>query len=93
MVTDDDGHVVELVEKAKEPPSSLVTTGVYALPRSTFDACREITPSDRGEYELVDAVDRLRRQGATVRAVEFDGWRVNVNTVSDLETTEQKLPD
>ncbi|TYT62005.1 nucleotidyltransferase family protein [Natrialba swarupiae] len=91
VVTDDDGTVVRIEEKPDEPDSSLVTTGVYTLPESTFRHCSAISPSDRGEYELADAINRLRRQGAVIRAIELDEWRVNVNTPADLETATREL--
>ncbi|RQG93042.1 sugar nucleotidyltransferase [Natrarchaeobius halalkaliphilus] len=91
VVTDESGTVTELVEKPDEPPSTLVTTGVYALPESIFEHCRAIAPSDRGEYELPDAIARLREHGGVVETVELEGWRVNVNTEADLSEAERKL--
>ena len=83
--TADDGTVHEIVEKPDEPPTTRITTGVYALPDSIFDHCRAISPSDRGEYELADALERLRNYGGRIETVELEGWRVNVNTERDLE--------
>ena len=91
VTTDEDGVVTGLVEKPDDPPSTLITTGVYTLPPSIFEACRKITPSDRGEYELADAIDRFCERGGTVAAVEFDGWRVNVNTPEDLAEATRML--
>ena len=91
VTTDDRGTVTGLVEKPDDPPSTLVTTGVYLLPRSIFEDCRAIAPSDREEYELVDAIDRLRRRGGTIQTVTLDGWRCNVNTPNDVEEATRKL--
>ena len=93
VTTDRDGRVTGLVEKPADPPSTLATTGVYALPPSIFEHVRSVQPSARGEIELVDAIDRLRRDGATIGTVELDGWRINVNTRADLEAARRTLAD
>ena len=94
VVTVEDGRVTEVVEKPDEPPSTLVTTGCYVLPAEIFDALRLCRPSDRGEYELTDAIDVYVRAdaidvyvraGAIVDTVELDVERVNVNTPEDVE--------
>ena len=89
--TTDDGTVTDITEKPDDPPSTLVTTGVYVLPESIFAHCRDIPPSDRGEYELVDAITRLRTNGGVIQAVERDGWRVNVNTPADRDRAARKM--
>lgn len=85
VVTVENDYVTDIVEKPENPPSRLVTTGCYVLPESIFDALRLLHPSERGEYELTDAIGVLIRAGARVTAVELDADRVNVNTQADLE--------
>ena len=87
----EDGEVVGIVEKPDDPPSRLANTGCFAFSRRIFEACRAIDPSERGEYELPDAVRWLLRRGGTVETVRFDGWRVNVNTPDDVERAEAQL--
>ncbi|MDY7081932.1 MAG: sugar phosphate nucleotidyltransferase, partial [Halobacteria archaeon] len=78
-------RIVEVVEKPADPPSNLALTGVFAFSTSIFHACHLVQPSERGEYELADAIDLLLKSGRTVDAVELEGWRVNVNTPEDVE--------
>jgi dTDP-glucose pyrophosphorylase len=85
VVTVEDDCVTAIVEKPDDPPSQLVTTGCYVLSDSVFDALDLLYPSERGEYELTDAIGVLIRAGARVTAVELDADRVNVNTEADLE--------
>ncbi|SDJ69867.1 glucose-1-phosphate thymidylyltransferase [Halovenus aranensis] len=85
VVSVTDGQVTGIVEKPDDPPSTLVTTGCYVLPESIFDAIELLRPSDRGEYELPDALGVLIRAGWDVQAVELDVERVNVNTPADIE--------
>jgi glucose-1-phosphate thymidylyltransferase len=86
-----DGAVRSIVEKPDNPPSRLVTTGFAALPSGTVEACRRIEPSDRGEYELPDALTLLIEEGARIETVRLEGWRVNVNTSADVERAETLL--
>ena len=91
VTTDDQGTVTALVEKPDDPPSTQITTGVYLLPHSIFEDCRSISPSDRDEYELIDAIDRLRDRGGVIQTVTLDGWRYNVNTPQDVKAVTAKL--
>ena len=43
--------------------------------------------------EEADAIDRFCERGGTVAAVEFDGWRVNVNTPEDLAEATRMLEE
>jgi glucose-1-phosphate thymidylyltransferase len=89
--TAEDGELVTLVEKPDDPPSTLVQTGFFVFSPTVFHACHLVQPSDRGEYELTDAIDLLLRSGRDIETVELDGWRVNVNTKSDIEAAERRL--
>ena len=93
VTTDDQGRVTGLIEKPDDPPSTLITTGVSLLPQSIFGDCRAISASDRGEYELVDAIDRLRERGGIVRTVTLGGWRYNVNTPRDVGKATAQLEE
>ncbi|MFP9191296.1 sugar phosphate nucleotidyltransferase [Natrialbaceae archaeon A-CW1-1] len=89
----DGDRVTTIVEKPEEPPSKLVTTGCYVLPEAIFDALALAQPSDRGEYELSEAVDLLVQAGFVVEPVEIAGSRVNVNTEEDLERASRLLEE
>jgi glucose-1-phosphate thymidylyltransferase len=85
-----DDRVVDVVERADNPPSNLSVVGFYSLPPSVFDACRSTEPSERAERELGDALSRLA-DTCDVRAITLDGERVNVNNVEDIEKAERML--
>jgi dTDP-glucose pyrophosphorylase len=89
----EDGVPTGVVEKADDPPSTLIPRGVHAFSPRIFDALRRVEPSDRGEYELADAIDVLFEEGARVEIVEMDGWLLNVNTVADVEAASRRLVD
>jgi glucose-1-phosphate thymidylyltransferase len=89
--TDGEGRPVGFVEKPDEPPSTLVNRGFYAFGPAIGEALARIEPSDRGEYELTDAVGWLLDSGYRVELVELEGWCQNVNEPGDRERVSQRL--
>jgi glucose-1-phosphate thymidylyltransferase len=87
------GEPVGVVEKPDDPPSTLVPRGVFVFSERVFEALRRVEPSDRGEYELADTVDRLFGEGGGVELVRLDGWVRNVNTVADVERVKRVEDD
>lgn len=87
-----DGTPTGVVEKPEEPPSRLAVTGCFAFSTRIFEAIEAIEPSERGEYELPDAIEYLAHNGGRVETVHLDGWRVNVNTDDDIARAEDRLP-
>src|SRR5439155_740371 len=51
---DDDGRVVQIIEKPDDPPSSFGVTGIYFYDATVFDVIPTLTPSGRGELEITD---------------------------------------
>lgn len=90
-VTNKYGEIVSVVEKPDDPPSNLVMTGFYTLSDAIFDACRLVQPSDRGEYELSDAIGLLMESGRTIDAVRLNGWRIDIGYPEDRDAAEQRL--
>ena len=91
--TNDYGEIVEVIEKPDDPPTNLVLTGFYTFTPAIFHACHLVQPSDRGEYELSDAVDLLIQSGRTIDALRMDGWRIDVGYPEDREEAERRLED
>ena len=85
------GEIVEVVEKPDDPPSNLVMTGFYTFTPAIFHACHLVQPSNRGEYELSDAIDLLIHSGRTIDAIRMDGWRVDVGYPEDRDEAERRL--
>ncbi|WP_135829519.1 UTP--glucose-1-phosphate uridylyltransferase AglF [Halorussus halobius] len=89
--TNDYGEITDVVEKPDDPPSNLVMTGFYTFTPAIFHACHLVQPSNRGEYEISEAVDLLIRSGRTIDAIRMDGWRVDVGYPEDRERAERLL--
>lgn len=56
---DDYNEIVKLYEKPNPPPSNYVALGSYFFTTKFFDIFDQITPSQRGEYEITDAINLL----------------------------------
>lgn len=88
---DENGDIVGVVEKPDNPPSNYVMTGFYSFTPAIFQACHLVQPSDRGEYELTDAVNLLIESGRTIEGVELEGWRMDIGYPKDRDKAEDKL--
>ena len=70
-VYDAERRVIDIVEKAAQPPSNIAITGVYFYDNQIVDMARSLTPSARGELEITD-LNRMYLQRGEL-AVELLG--------------------
>ncbi len=89
--TNEYGEIERVVEKPDDPPSNLVMTGFYTFTPAIFHACHLVQPSDRGEYELTDAINLLIQSGRTIDAIRLDGWRMDIGYPEDREAAEERI--
>lgn len=80
----DEGKLVRLVEKPKEPKSNLALIGVYVFGPAIFDSVKKIKPSWRNELEITDAIQRLLDEGRRVRVQKVNGWWKDTGRPEDL---------
>jgi glucose-1-phosphate thymidylyltransferase len=60
---DEQGRVVSLDEKPREPRSNYAVTGLYFFDNSVVDVVQELKPSPRGELEITDVNKWYLRRG------------------------------
>jgi glucose-1-phosphate thymidylyltransferase len=48
------GSINHIIEKPKDPQSSLAVTGLYFYPNKALEYVKSLTPSSRGELEITD---------------------------------------
>ena len=54
VATIEGDKVTKIVEKPKDPESSMAVTGIYFYDNTAFTMIKELSPSDRGELEITD---------------------------------------
>lgn len=72
-----DGFVDGFVEKPKDFVSNLANTAMYHLDKRIFDELASIKKTDRGEYELTDAVLQFSKKNK-IRCVETKNLWISV---------------
>ncbi|MEX2543208.1 MAG: glucose-1-phosphate thymidylyltransferase [Trueperaceae bacterium] len=80
----EEGRVVNLVEKPKDPPSNLAIAGVYVFDRNIHQMIERLEPGAKGEYQITDAVQMLIDAGFYVSPVEVPGWWKDTGKPEDI---------
>lgn len=57
VIDEEEGYAKNIIEKPDNPPSKLVNSALYCLPKNIFDY--EIGKSPRGEYEFTDYIRKF----------------------------------
>jgi glucose-1-phosphate thymidylyltransferase len=89
----DDGHVLRLEEKPANPRSDLALAGVYLFGPAVHSAVAGISPSNRGELEITDAIQHLIDTGRAVRSHVVKGYWKDTGRVEDILDANRTMLD
>ncbi|WP_457637185.1 glucose-1-phosphate thymidylyltransferase [Oceanithermus sp.] len=79
-----DGEIKKLVEKPVNPPSNMAVAGVYVFSPKIHEVISDLQPSERGEYEITDAIQELIARGNRVLGIPVSGWWKDTGRAEDL---------
>lgn len=80
----DEGRIMRLIEKPKNPPSDLALVGIYMFDASIMEAVKAIAPSWRGELEITDSIQWLVDQDYAVHPYVHRGWWIDTGRPGDM---------
>ena len=79
----ENGRIVRIDEKPKQPASSYAVIGIYFYDWTVFNRIRNLKPSGRGEYEITDINNSYLADGTLTHDV-LDGWWTDAGTFESL---------
>ncbi|MBI4018217.1 MAG: NTP transferase domain-containing protein [Candidatus Aenigmarchaeota archaeon] len=85
-------RVVQLIEKPKSPPSTMISIGVNMYSPEAFGAIKQLKPSPRGETEITELNGYFLRKG-TLKASVIDGHWLDAGTIEELMEANIKLKE
>ena len=80
---DENGSVLGIEEKPKQPKSNLAVIGIYMYDNQVYDIISKLKPSNRGELEITDVNNAYIQKGMMTSEV-LEGWWTDAGTLESL---------
>lgn len=81
---DNDGKLLSIIEKPNNPKTSLAVAGIYGFKNKIFDYIQDIKISERGEYEITDAIKLSLNSSEHIHTQIIDGWWIDTGNLNDF---------
>jgi dTDP-glucose pyrophosphorylase len=88
----EDNVIKDVIEKPKKIVSKLANTALYVLDDRIFDDIRNLSRTERNEYEITDALRSLCKRDR-VSCVRVAKWWIPIAYKEDLEKADALLRD
>lgn len=79
----ENGKIICIEEKPKEPKSNYAVTGIYFYDSLVFEIIKNLKPSERGELEITDVNNIYIKKGAMAYEI-LNGWWSDAGTFESL---------
>ncbi len=83
LIFDKENNLIEIKEKPKEFIGNNINTGLYKFTPKIFSELDTIKQSDRGEYELSDAIDSLAKKGK-FKVIKTQDYWLDLGCLEDI---------
>jgi len=95
VYADDDWNVTKIVEK---PPKGTAETnwnnaGIFIFSPRIYEYADRLTKSQRGEYELTEAIRNMIDDGLRVKAFPIEGFWGDIGTPEDVQKITELIED
>jgi glucose-1-phosphate thymidylyltransferase len=77
-------QATNIVEKPKNPTSTLAVTGIYCYPSDVFTIVKDLKPSHRNELEITDVNNAYLRENRLTYST-FKGYWSDAGTFPSLD--------
>jgi glucose-1-phosphate thymidylyltransferase len=81
---DEQGNLISLEEKPKNPVSNLAVIGTYIFSNKIHLATKKLKPSKRGELEITEAIQEMINMKFKVKAETLESWWLDTGKKDDI---------
>ena len=85
-----DGLLQGIKEKPKEFVGDLINTSLYRFTPDIYRYIEQLEPSERGEYEITDALTAIAKN-QKVRVVSLEDYWLDLGTLEDIPKVSQHI--
>lgn len=91
-VLDSSGEIIQLVEKPQKPVSNIAIPGLYFFDETCFERSQSLTPSSRGELEILDLLQSYKEDNLlNLRMLERGSTWLDCGTPEQLQNASELI--